>query len=300
MSHNNNTQLRSQINELIVKDDIAYPTISIFVCNTLFLCSVYASKDYIPYIVYLLFASISLYINFTPFHEASHKLIATKKYAYLNDVIGHISSTIYGTSYIGWKYIHNLHHVHTNHDNDPDNFYDNIYQVLLMGPFLDVIYFYNYFKNIHTRPITEIVQSICSYGLIFSFYYYLFQNNHGSTLFYYYFIPLRFALLHASLVLDYNAHHECTTKKENNIKSTNKVSGFFVKEDSPLLLSLFMQNQNYHNIHHLFPYVRFYQYQDIWNNKTIRKELLTKGTSEINIIPKMVTDSKKIIQSYNI
>ena len=57
-----------------------------------------------------------------------------------------------------------------------------------------------------------------------------------------------------------------------------------------------MQNQNYHNIHHLFPFVRFYNYQDIWNNKLIREELLTKGTNEINIVPKMMNDSKNTIE----
>tara|TARA_B110000967_G_C18860681_1_gene549759 strand:+ start:837 stop:1772 length:936 start_codon:yes stop_codon:yes gene_type:complete len=294
-AHNNN-QLRKHINKLIIKEDIAYPTIIVFICNTLFLSSLFMIRNYIPYIMYLLFASISLYVNFTPFHEASHKLIATTKYNYINELIGQLSATIYGTSYTGWKYLHNLHHVHTNHENDPDNFYSNIYDVLVLGPFLDVIYFYNYFKHIHTRPTMEIIKSISAYSIIFSFYYYVIQHNYGSVLFYYYFLPLRFALLQASLVLDYNAHHECPTKNEDSIKSTNKVSGFFAKEDSPLFLSLFMQNQNYHNIHHLFPFVRFYNYQDIWNNKLIREELLTKGTNEINIVPKMMNDSKNTIE----
>jgi len=176
MKHNNN-QIRKQINTIMPKEDIAYPTIVIFLCNTLFLCSLFVIKNYIPYIVYLICASISLYINFTPFHESSHKLIATKKYNYINELIGYSSATIYGTSFAGWKFLHNLHHTHTNHKNDPDNFYNNIYEVLVLGPFLDVIYFYNYFKHIHTRPAMEILDSLCTYSVIFSFYYYLIQHN---------------------------------------------------------------------------------------------------------------------------
>ena len=287
----NNTELRYKINKLIDKQDIAYPTIIIFICNTILLLYLFYIRNYIPYILYLICSSICLYINFTPFHEASHKLIAVKKYNYLNNIIGHLSSAIYSTSYLGWKHVHNLHHIHTNDVNDPDNFYNNIYQAVLLGPCLDLIYFFNYFKYIHMRPTREVIESLSTYGVFFYIWYYLIQHNLGSTLFYYYFLPLRFALLHATIVLDYNAHHDCPKKLEDNIKSTKKISGFFVKEDSTLLLSLFTQNQNYHNIHHLFPFVRFYQYQDIWNNKDIRNDLIQQGTNEINMIPQILEDT---------
>jgi len=291
-----NKELQKKVNTIIIKDDISYPTIMLFICNTFFLFLLFIIKNFIPYFVYLLFASISLYINFTPFHESAHKLIAIKKYNYLNGLVGRASSFVYSTSYLSWKYIHNLHHINTNHEDDPDKFYTNIYQVLVLGPFLDMIYMYNYLKNIHMRPKMEVIESVCTYTLLLLFYFYIYQNNYSSIYFYYYYLPLRFALLYASLVLDFNAHHDCVTKKEDNIKSTNKVSGFFVKEDSPLLLSLFMQNQNYHNIHHLFPFIPFYKYQDIWNNEYIRTELIQKGTNEINIVPTMVYNSQKVIK----
>ena len=276
------------------RDTIAYPTIYIFGINTFLLICLFFIKYNIPYMLYLIFASILLYINFTPFHEASHKLIASKPYAYLNELIGIISSTIYGTSFAGWKYLHTLHHRHTNHDIDPDNFYNSLGEVLIKGPFLDVIYFYNYMKHIHTRPTMEVIDSLFTYMCIFSFYGWLLYNHHGISLFYYYIFPMRFAMLYASLVLDYNTHHKCPQKKDNQIQSTNKISGFFEKDDSPLLLSLFTQNQNYHNIHHLYPYIPFYKYQDVWNDKDIREHLIQEGTNEINISDNIESDISEI------
>ena len=276
------------------KDTIAYPTIYIFGINSLLLCSVFCIRHTLPYILYLIVYSMLLYVNFTPFHESGHMLIASRPYYYLNGLIGRISSIIYGTSYVGWKFLHTLHHKHTNDDIDPDNFYNNLSEVLVKGPFLDVIYFYNYMKHIHTRPIKEVIESLGTYTLLFSIYGYLIYNHLGGALFYYYILPLRFALLYASVVLDYNAHHKCPRKQDNHIQSTNKISGFFIHDDSPLLLSIFTQNQNYHNIHHLYPYIPFYKYQAVWNNRDIRTHLLQQGTNEINIADNIETDVNEI------
>lgn len=282
--------LKEKINTLGKRDIIAYPTLCLFTINSLLLINLFLIRNFIPYIMYLILSSIYFYINFTPFHESSHRLIASSPYNYLNDIVGRASSIIYGTSYVGWRFLHNLHHKFTNHDIDPDNFYNSLSEVIVKGAFLDVIYLYNYMKHIHTRPFKEIIESLITYGCIFSFYGYLIYNNLGMSLFLYYILPVRFALLYASIMLDYNAHHNCKAKENDSILSTNKVSGFFIKDDSPLLLSLFTQNQNYHNIHHLYPYIPFYKYQNIWNDKDIRKDLIDKGTNEIIIANNMKKD----------
>ena len=286
--------LKTKINTLGKKDILAYPTLYIFGINTFLLISVFWIRHTLPYILYLTISSILFYINFTPFHEAGHGLIASKPYYYLNGLVGRISSIMYGTSYVGWKFLHTLHHKHTNHDIDPDHFYNSFGEVLVKGPFLDVIYFYNYMKHIHTRPRKEVMESLLTYGCIFSTYGYLIYNHLGGALFFYYIVPVRFALLYASIVLDYNAHHKCPTKQDDQIQSTNKVSGFFIKDDSPLLLSMFTQNQNYHNIHHLYPYIPFYKYQDVWNDKDIRAYLMDQGTNEVTIADNIETDIQDI------
>ena len=293
------TLLQKKLLSIGKKDIVSYPTIYIFGINTLLLICLFFIRYNIPYILYLIFASVLLYINFTPFHEASHKLISSKPYYYLNGIVGRISALIYGTSFVGWKYLHTLHHKHTNHDIDPDNFYDSFGEVLIKGPFLDVIYFYNYMKHIYTRPIMEVTESLSTYACIFYFYGWLLYNQLGMSLFYYYIFPLRFAMLYSSVVLDYNAHHKCPQKEDGTIQSTNKISGFFIKDDSPLLLSIFTQNQSYHNIHHLYPYIPFYKYQDIWNDKDIRTHLIEKGTNEVNIVDNIesdVTEMKETIE----
>lgn len=291
--------IRSLVLDIGKKDNIAYPTIVLFGINTFLLICLFCIRSSIPYAIYLFFSSILFYINFTPFHESAHGLLASKEYHYINGCIGRISSIIYGTSYAGWIFLHHLHHMHTNHDIDPDNFYNSLGEVMIKGPFLDVIYLYNYMKHIHIRPTVEVIEALSTYACIFYVYGYFMLNHMGMALFYYYILPVRFSLLCASVVLDYNAHHKCPQKKDNNIKSTNKVSGFFKKDDSPLLLSMFTQNQNYHNIHHLYPFIPFYKYQDVWNNQDIRKHLMDEGTNEINMaepIEQDVHEMKEMIE----
>lgn len=289
-----NTIHNSRIVAIGRKDTIAYPTIYIFIINTYLLICLFIMRNMMPYFIYLICTSISLYVNFTPFHEAAHKLIASKQYNYLNGIIGRISSLMYGTTYVGWKYVHNLHHKHTNHDMDPDNFYDSLGGVIIKGPFLDVIYFYNYIKHIHTRPTMEVIEALSTSFSIFCMYGMLIYYNLGSSLFYYYLLPLRFTFLYASIVLDYNVHHKCPKKSISAIQSTNKTSGFFIKDDSPFLLSLFTQNQNFHNIHHLYPYIPFYKYQDIWNTQDIRQYLMDNGTNEVNMVENIEHDIREI------
>lgn len=51
-----------------------------------------------------------------------------------------------------------------------------------------------------------------------------------------------------------------------------------------LPITILMLFQNYHNIHHLVPYVPFYNYRKVWRAR--RSELLKRGTRELPIFLK--------------
>ena len=45
---------------------------------------------------------------------------------------------------------------------------------------------------------------------------------------------------------------------------------------SSRICSVLLLHQNYHNIHHLYPYIPFYKYGSIWAKH--RQELIDRGT----------------------
>ena len=62
-------------------------------------------------------------------------------------------------------------------------------------------------------------------------------------------------------------------RSESMIKATSVVS---VMNEVTWPLTWPLLHQNYHNIHHLWPYIPFYYYSDVW--VAYRNELMDLGT----------------------
>ena len=252
---------------------IHYITLSIFVLNAVFLAYLLFIAEFTAYTypLYMMLVTFSLYVNFTPFHESSHNLIGNGKYKYLNDIVGRGSSLIYSTSFPAWKFIHSYHHKNTNHEDDPDLFYSNFGDILKYGWFLDYNYNYFYLKKIKERPISEVIDMSLTqvfYGAVFAgmFYY-----GYGLQYLLRYWIPLRISLFMSSYLLDYYNHHKLPERdikdRENLLKITHKISGVLEEDDYNWFTRIIMQNHCYHNVHHMYTNIPFYEYQKVWKEK---------------------------------
>uniref|UniRef100_A0A6C0J7B7 Fatty acid desaturase domain-containing protein n=1 Tax=viral metagenome TaxID=1070528 RepID=A0A6C0J7B7_9ZZZZ len=266
--------------------EIHYITFNIFLFNAIFFLYLIfgVTISIINYPIYLGLATLSLYINFTPFHESAHNLIASGKHRYLNDIVGRGSSIIYSTSYPAWKFIHLYHHKHTNQETDPDLFYENFTDIIKYGWFLDYNYNCFYIKHIHERPINEIIEMIMTQLLFIGSIIMLCYNGYGFQYILKYWIPLRISLFMSSYFLDYYNHHKLPerdiTDRSSLVKTTHKISGVLKEDDFSWFTRVLMQNHCYHNIHHMYTNVPFYKYQDVWKQ---RKEELLKDTPTVTI-----------------
>jgi fatty acid desaturase len=88
-------------------------------------------------------------------------------------------------------------------------------------------------------------------------------------------IPMRIAIMFLACTFDYIVHRPHTIQRSSDTyRTTSRVEGIWRIGDYPLTALLLYQN--YHNIHHLFPSIPFYNYSPIWWNH--RDELLRRGT----------------------
>ena len=76
-------------------------------------------------------------------------------------------------------------------------------------------------------------------------------------------VPGRLALAFLAFSFDYLPHrpHTCT-RTLNPIRATS-VTSLFTRTDA-WMLTLPLLHQNYHNIHHIWPYIPFYKYSQAW------------------------------------
>ncbi len=87
-------------------------------------------------------------------------------------------------------------------------------------------------------------------------------------------IPGRIAGVLLAFFFDYLPHRPHTHTGEADPYRATSVTSLF-GENSDVLTPLLL-GQNYHNIHHLAPFVPFYQYSTIWH--AFKDELILKGT----------------------
>ena len=83
------------------------------------------------------------------------------------------------------------------------------------------------------------------------------------TAFWCWFVSGRAALLFLAFTFDYLPHRPHTsTRAQNPIKATSVTS--LLSDTDAWLLTLPLLHQNYHNIHHIWPYIPFYRYSRAW------------------------------------
>jgi len=107
-------------------------------------------------------------------------------------------------------------------------------------------------------------------------YFTLFSSAVASrTAFWCWFVSGRLALMFLAFSFDYLPHRPHTSmRSENPIKATS-VTSLFTHTDA-WLLTLPLLHQNYHNIHHIWPYIPFYKYSQAW--AALSTTLLDMGT----------------------
>lgn len=205
---------------------------------------------------------ICKFILFTPMHDSVHNSVT--KTRWLNNLVGRLCGVCFFSPFIIFRYIHLEHHRHVNDENDPDGWSSKPW-IVLRWLTQDLYYYVYYINHILERPFAEIFDAVCCI-----FCYLIFLYNYPEYTFKYFFLPCRISSALLACTFDYLPHrpHESTEKYSN----TTIVSLY---GDCLWPISWLFLYQNYHAIHHLYPYIPFHGYKAKWDNN--REKLLEKG-----------------------
>ena len=209
--------------------------------------------------------SYLIYMSYTPLHESVHRNISGrhKSYFWLNDLVGYLMATLLGFSFTAHKWAHKVHHQNTNEGHkDPDHVFNgNVVRDGLFGGLLLVFNEYKmFFEEAYPRlddakkriVLLEVFSSIAWRALLAIWFPWevlwlcVIANIVGVT-----WLVIIFAWI-VHLPFDETARY-----KDTNTFLTNPVINRVVT-----WLWLW---QNYHSIHHLFPRVPFYQYDQVFD-----------------------------------
>lgn len=213
--------------------------------------------------------AVSIYIAFTPLHDAVHQSIS--KYKWINEVIGRICGWSLLATFAPFRYVHLEHHKHTNDvDKDPD-FWSG------RGPWFllpirwctqDLHYWYLFAKHRDRHTKAEVVEVVLTIGIQIGIVVFAGMNGYLKHVLLLWIVPAKMAVAFLAFSFDYLPHRPYKiSAKENRFRAT-------CVRPAPLLTPILMY-QNYHLVHHLYPAVPFYRYSRVWFAQ--REELLQKG-----------------------
>jgi fatty acid desaturase len=230
--------------------------------------------------------TIFIFGSFTPLHDAAHGSIAKKQFRWLNDFVGIMCGFIMFLPYHAFRYLHLQHHQHTNDvDKDPDAWtsFGPWYLLPLRWMTIEYHHYSCYLSRdvFFSRNMTERVLAIGQIAINIGIAFFCHRFGLSSVILWGWIIPGRIAVFFLALFFDYLPHRPHShTRKESEYMATSLIA-LWPSKSSVSLLTLPLLYQNYHNIHHLVPYIPFYMYKKVWSHCST--ELEAEGTQTIPI-----------------
>ena len=261
---------------------IAWITIALFVVDFLVMISIVllAEFGFIYKWLSTILLTFAMFVMFTVTHDASHGSISNIKW--INGLIGRISFATIGphASFPLFRFIHLMHHKYTNDKTrDPDRFtaHGELFlplRCLLLSP----SYLVFYLKNIKSRPVLEIVEVFGFLAIQAGWIFGAYERGYFLPVFTYYIAPSLLSHGLLGFFFDYIPHHhdDATTPIQSRYHTTSILQTYWFAQP---ILSLLLQYQDYHLIHHLYPTIPFYRYADKWIEK---QEFLMEKQVSIN------------------
>lgn len=268
----------SRILKIVEIPFVAAPTILLFLgCCIVEISVLYSlNAGLISPLLATVINTVAIFGVFTPMHDASHGSIAKRNYSVLNEVVGHLAGICFPLPFSAFKYLHLMHHKHTNGEDDPDMWAGSGPWFLLPLRWFTIEWKYYgvYLPNIHRRPLKEALVAVAELLAFVSLVVWLFHHGYGRVALHGWILPGRLAIGLLAFSFDYLPHRPHKITKDENAFEATSVTSLSGNWTAPLTWPLLYQN--YHNIHHLAPYIPFYLYSTVWHE--LKPELIAKGT----------------------
>ena len=282
LTSNENILTFASVSKVAIAPEIAWPTV--LLCISCWLTRFLILQAYLNSLIStqiaLILSTIIIFVSFTPMHDAVHGSVATVKggQKWLNLAVGIISAWNFPIPYVGFKLLHLKHHKYTNDPvNDPDHWSGSGSWFLLPLRWLsqELIYYIIAVPPLIQKRSWALIDLFGMITVLLSLTFFGF----GKEVVWLWIIPGRLAALLLAFAFDYLPHRNQHDKFASIYQATH-VTSLIGDIVAPLTIPLLFQN--YHNIHHLVPYIPFYMYKVVWDQ--YKTELLNHGTNIMPII----------------
>jgi fatty acid desaturase len=241
---------------------LAWSTLFVFLacCATTVWVVTVCLGGQLPFVIGTLLLIAVVFASLTPTHECAHGSLSRARV--VNEVVGRISVFWLLGVFSAYRYIHLMHHKHTNDSTrDPDHWSgrgSRWWVLMLRWLTIDLQYYYFYFSRIRERPAWELVEVAVVAVTIYGGLTILFVTGYAAVAVWLVLVPVRLGSALNSYVFGYLPHKPFQiTVHENRYRTT-------LVRPSPLLTVLTLYN-NFHLIHHLYPGVPFHRLSRIWH-----------------------------------
>ena len=262
---------KSKLRDALRVPQVAWPTVGLFVgALGLWAFAIWcAATGSLSLVGACLLSTLAFHALFTVMHDASHHAIS--RHRWVNEVLGRLCGSAFLRAFVGFRFIHQQHHKHTNDpERDPDTWSGQgpAWLLPLRWATQDLVYSRFYRARWASRPISErielVVLSALEYGALITLVYLGF----GLEVLALWVLPAKLTLTLLAFTFDYLPHrpHEVSAS-EDRYRTTSVRLG--------LLGALVTFNQSLHGVHHLYPSAPFYRYGRIWRVKG--RELIARG-----------------------
>lgn len=308
-----------RIFDIVTLPAIAWPTLALTACGVAAHATaayMHASAAVSTPAAFAL-ATLAIFLLFTPMHDAAHGSVATASSGWvrvsrfhnyrrlpnvtfsselygrfsrwqgaLNTVVGWVCACAFPMPYTAFRYLHLQHHAHTNETDgrDPDEWTARgpWWQLPFRWATIELRYYSLYLPLLVSRtaprPPREVVATLAQLAAQIAAIAWLWPA-HAHTVWYAWLLPGRVALALLAYSFDYLPHRPHTATRAQDPIAATCVTSLVGRCTWPLTWPLLQQN--YHNIHHLWPFLPFYCYERVWT--ATQHQLLALGTAVIPV-----------------
>lgn len=249
------------------KDILTLPTLAwqeiviIVACYTaLATSSLLCAMGFLPYVLALLINVMAIYATFTPLHDATHRSVSSDPR--INDWLGTIAALPLFPGFTTglYRFLHLEHHRHTGEPGrDPDEFTVSaptwLKPVALM--FLDMYWLAWYARRAPHRPLREVFGAVGSAVFFLGWHAAWLLSPYTWEFVLLWLIPQRLGVTLLVYLFASIQHPEGVRQAERPFQSSRMFKGGW-------LARLLMISQSQHLMHHMFPAVPYYRYNQAW------------------------------------
>lgn len=219
-----------------------------------------AIAGWAPYPLVMVAHALAIYAIFTPLHDATHGALSRNRA--LNDALGTVAALPLFPGFTTglYRFLHMEHHKHTGEAKaDPD-------EVTVATPmpgrflvwmFLDLYWIGWYLRRVGDRPRREWMGAIASVVFFLVWHVGWLMSPYAVEFLLLWLIPQRLGITLLVYLFASIQHPEGVHQRERPIQATRMMRG------GPLVRWATL-SQAQHLMHHLFPTVPYYRYNDAW------------------------------------